>query len=94
VDLHSRKQYLEEVGRESATAKKARRSELLDETEGRTKLNRKYLIRVLGGVLSGQTENRRQRRGRSYGVAVLSAPVDAWEMFDYPCGQRLQPVLR
>lgn len=92
--MHSRKQYLEEVGREYATAEKARRSELLDEAERRTKLNRKYLIRVLGGVLWGQTENRRRRRGRSYGAAVLSALVEVWEMFDYPCGQRLQPVLR
>lgn len=92
--MHSRKQYLEEVGKEYGTAEKGRRSELLDEAEGRTKLNRKYLIRVLGGVHSGRTENRRRQRGRSYGAAVQSALVKVWEMFDYPCGQRLEPVLR
>jgi len=93
VDLHSRKQYLDEVRKEYGTAEKRRRSELLDEAQRRTKLNRKYLIRILGGGAGGRTKKPRQRRGRSYGPAVLGALVEIWEMFDYPCGQRLQPVL-
>lgn len=91
--MHSRTQYLEEVGREYATAEKGRRSELLDEAQRRTKLNRKYLIRVLGRA-GGRANKARRRRGRSYGAAVQSALVEVWEMFDYPCGQRLEPVLR
>ena len=93
--MHSRRQYLEEVRKEYATADKRQRSELLDEAQRRTKLNRKYLIRVLRSVVAGErTTPGRRRRGRSYGAAVLSALVEMWEMFDYPCGQRLQPVLR
>lgn len=95
MDLHSRKQYLEEVRKEYDAAGKQRRSELLDEAQRRTRLNRKYLIRVFRGlVVSRRTTPGRRRRGRSYGAAVLSALVEIWEMFDYPCGQRLQPVLR
>ena len=92
--MHSRKQYLEQVGREYTTAEKARRSKLLDEAEGRTRLNRKYLIRVLGSGAVCRGTKPKRRRGRSYGAAVLSALVEVWEMFDYPCGQRLEPVLR
>ena len=92
MDLHSRRQYLKEVRKEYAAAQKGRRSELLDEVERRTRLNRKYLIRVLRGRASSRP--RSKRRGRSYGSAVQSALVEIWEMFDYPCGQRMEPVLR
>lgn len=92
--MHSRRQYLEEVGKEYASAEKGRRSQLLDEAQRRTKLNRKYLIRILGRGAARPAEKPRRRRGRSYGAAVVGALVEVWEMFDYPCGQRLQPVLR
>ena len=92
--MHSRRQYLEEVGKEYASAEKGRRSQLLDEAQRRTSLNRKYLIRVLGSGAVDLGKKPRRRRGRSYGPAVLGALVEVWEIFDYPCGQRLQPVLR
>lgn len=93
MDLHSRKQYLEEVRKQYATAGKGRKSELLNEAQQRTNLNRKYLIRVLRRCGS-QSARKPRRRGRTYGAAVLSVLVEVWEMFDYGCGQRLQPVLR
>jgi Integrase core domain len=95
VDLHSRKQYLDEVRKEYVRAGKARRGKLLDEARRRTRLNRKYLIRILKASEKAErgTRSRRSRR-RTYGVAVLSALVEIWEMFDYPCGQRLEPVLK
>jgi hypothetical protein len=93
--MHSREQYLEEVRKEYVRAGKRGRSKLLNEARRRTRLNRKYLIRILNGAQAGEAKPPAQRtRRRSYGVAVLSSLVEAWEIFDYPCGQRLEPALK
>ena len=38
--------------------------------------------------------SKRARRGRSYGAEVLAPLVKVWDIFDYPCGQRLAPAMR
>jgi hypothetical protein len=45
--MHAQKQYLEEVRKEYERADQGQRGRLVDEAQGRTKLNRKYLIRLL-----------------------------------------------
>jgi hypothetical protein len=93
--MHSREQYLEEVRKEYVRADKRGRSKLLSEARRRTRLNRKYLIRILNGTKAGEAKQpARRTRRRSYGVAVLSSLVEVWEIFDYPCGQRLEPALK
>ena len=91
--MHSRKQYLLEIRKEYEQADMEGRGRLLDEAQKRTRLNRKYLIRMLNGPLRPVAVRRRRRR-RKYGAAVGSALVELWEMFDFPCGQRLAPLLR
>ena len=95
--MSARRQYLEEVQQDYERADRDRRGKLLDEAERRTGLNRKYLIRRLGEPASqggGHRERRRRKRSRKYGAVVVSALVKLWEMFDYPCGQRLVSALR
>ncbi len=91
--MHSRKQYLLEVRKEYEKADGGGRGRLLDEAEKRTRLNRKYLIRILNRPLAPVAPRRRRRR-RKYGAAVGSALVELWEIFEFPCGQRLAPILR
>jgi hypothetical protein len=93
--MHARKQYLKEVRKEYQRADQSRRGQLLDEAQKRTGMNRKYLIRVLGRTPRPRGL-RRGKRGRpsAYGAAMVTALVEVWEMFDYPCGQRLAPILR
>jgi len=91
--MRSRKQYLDEVRREYEQADSAGRSRLLDEAEKRTKLNRKYLIRVMGRSARPQLARKRKRRAE-YGAAVQTALVAVWDVFEQPCGQRLCAVLR
>jgi hypothetical protein len=93
--MHARKQYLEEIRKEYEQADLIKRGRLLEEAQKRTRMNRKYLIRALGR----RQRLRRLRRGRrgrprAYGAAVLTALVAVWEIFEYPCGQRLAPILR
>jgi hypothetical protein len=94
--MHSREQYLEEVRKEYVRAGKRGRSKLLNEARRRTRLNRKYLTRILNGAQAteAQQPTRRRTRRRSYGLAVLSSLMEVWEIFDYPCGQRLEPALK
>ena len=93
--MHTRKQYLVELRKEYERAGPLERGGLLDEAQKRTRLNRKYLIRLLNRR-PWPVRLRRGRRGRprAYGAAVLTALVAVWEMFEYPCGQRLAPILR
>jgi len=91
--MHSRKQYLLEIRKDYERADGSGRGRLLDEARKRTGLNRKYLIRMLNRPL-GPVAPRRRRRRRKYGAAVGWALVELWEMFDFPCGQRLAPILR
>ncbi len=92
--MHAQKQYLEEVRKEYEGADKNRRGRLLDEVQRRTKLNRKYLIRILSDRRWPVAVRRRRRRRTKYGVPVLIALVQVWEIFDYPSGQRLEAVLK
>jgi hypothetical protein len=68
---------------------------LLDEAERRTRLNRKYLIRILSTAETEKPRKKKLRkRARKYGVALLNVLVKVWEIFDYACGQRLEPALK
>jgi hypothetical protein len=93
--MHSRKQYLEDLRKDYEQAGQIQRGRLLDEAQKRTGMNRKYLIRVLRRRPRPRPVRRGRRgRPRAYGAAVLTALVAIWEMFEYPCGQRLAPILR
>ena len=93
MDMHSREQYLETLREEYRRASKKQKTRLLNEARRRTRLNRKVLIRKLAHARP-MVEGRRVRRGASYGSEVVTALVMVWELFDYPCGQRLVAALR
>jgi hypothetical protein len=84
---------LEQLGKEYRAAKAKDRGGLLDEAEKRTKLNRKYLIQILNHPPVAGPRRRRKRRAE-YGAAVITALVEVWDIFEQPCGQRLQAAIR
>jgi hypothetical protein len=92
MDMHSREQYLETLREEYRRSSKEQKTKLLNEARKRTRLNRKVLIRKLAHPRKAAV--RRAKRGASYGVEVVTALVEMWELFDYACGQRLAPALR
>jgi hypothetical protein len=94
MDMRSREQYLESVRQEYRQASRAQKTKLLNEARKRTRLNRKVLIRKLAHPAQAKPEGRRRPRSASYGADVVSVLVKVWELFDYPCGQRLVPALR
>jgi len=94
MDMRSREQYLESIREEYRQASRKQKTKLLNEARKRTRLNRKVLIRKLAHPPEARASGPRRRRGASYGVEVVTAMVKIWELFDYPCGQRLVPAIR
>jgi len=94
MDMHSREQYLESLREEYRRADKKQKTRLLNEARQRTHLKRKVLIRKLAHPAQVRTGKKRPPRKAGYGPEVLMTLVQVWEIFDYPCGQRLAPVLR
>lgn len=92
--MHSREQYLETLREEYRGASKKQKKRLLNEARKRTRLNRKVLIRKLAHPAPLPASPKRRRRGKRYGAEVKAPLARVWEVFDYPCGQRLVPILR
>ena len=95
MDKHSREQYLAALREEYLRGNKKQKTRLLNEARRRTRLNRKVLIRKLTRVPSAAADRPRRRvRGTRYGVELITPLAQVWELFDYPCGQGLAPILR
>ena len=91
--MNSRDQYLEVLREEYRGASKKQKTRLLNEARKRTRLNRKVLIRKLAHPMPVKTAKKRRRRGKVYGAEVKAPLAEIWELFDYPCGQRLVAIL-
>ena len=95
MDVQSRNQYLKELRTEYLKNKsKKKRSALLTEAEKRTRLNRKYLMDKLKPKSNlDKLVSERKKREQYYDNSIKPALVRMWQIFDYPCGQRLGPLL-
>lgn len=101
MDMKSRNQYLEELIRKNGgyhLKTKKEKTKLLNEYCQITGQNRDYVIRKLRKGLWVYQE-RRKREGRQrirksyYDNNVKATLIKCWKIFDYPCGQRLAPLL-
>lgn len=90
--MYSRNQYLKKVQEDYLKASKIGKSNLLNEVEKRTGLCRKHLIVKLSAKSSFRKKERK-KRDKYYDSEFISALVRMWEIFDYPCGQRLKTSL-
>jgi hypothetical protein len=96
VNMHSRNQYLKSLKEEYLRSTKSQKNKLLDEAVKRTGLCRKYLIRKLSPLsdLGPKEPYDRRKRETKYSSDVKAPLAKTWEIFDYPCGQRLAPLLK
>jgi len=94
MDMHSRNQYLKRLQERYFQARsKKEKSSILDEYCRNTHQNRKYVISKINSSFSS-TPRRRKKRKQIYDGHVKVALAKLWEIFDYPCGQRLAPLLK
>jgi len=91
MTIDERRKYLHKVGVLYQRANRAERSALLTKAEQVTGLHRKSLIRLLNGDL--RRKKRTRQRGPTYGEATRSVIRLCAEALDFPCAERLQPLL-
>lgn len=90
--MHSRNEYLKVI-KESYLKASARneKTQLLDEYCRNTGQSRKYVIwKIHRAVLKPK---QKKKRKEIYDGQVTAALATIWGIFDYPCGQRLKPLL-
>lgn len=90
--MASRKQYLQALLERYLKARKRQKGSILDEFCRNTGQNRKYVIRKMGDLALTEPRPPRKRAPR-YGPETARALEKLWKMFDYPCGQRLRPLI-
>jgi len=88
----SRKQYLQTLLSRYLKARKRQKGSILDEFCRNTGQNRKYVIRKISRLASTEPRPPRKRVAH-YGQETARALETLWKMFDYPCGQRLKPLI-
>jgi len=90
--MHSRDEYLKVIKEKYFKARrKKEKTELLDEYCGNTGQSRKYVVWKIHQVAIKAKQ--RKKRKQRYGGEVKDIMAKVWEIFDYPCGQRLKPLL-
>ncbi len=59
-------------------------------------MNRKYIIQKIrsGKLWPDPTKSKQRKRKRIYDTYFVDILIKCWEIFDYPCGQRLAPLLK
>ena len=90
--MASRKQYLQTLLERYLKARKRQKGAILDEYCRNTHQNRKYVIRKISRLASTEPRPPRKRAPR-YGRETARALETLWKIFDYPCGQRLRPLI-
>lgn len=91
MTIEERYQYLRRMKKRYQRADRRERSHLLDEMKAYTGLHRKSLIRLMGTDL--QRRPRSRERGPTYGPEIRAIIATVARALDYPCAERLKPVL-
>lgn len=93
MDFSERRKYLRIMRQRYRRASRREKSLLLDEMVAVTRLDRKTIIRQMGGDIPLERKPRQKERGPTYGPDVWAAVSLAAQALDYPAAERLQPVL-
>ena len=90
--MHSRNEYLKVIKESYFKARNRKeKTQLLDEYCRNTGQSRKYVIWKIHRAVFKPKQ--RKKRKETYDGQVTAALAKIWGIFDYPCGQRLKPLL-
>lgn len=90
MDMHARNEYLKALMETYVKAAKKEKGQILDEYCRNTGQNRKYVIHKIWS----EAAPKERIRKTFYDGRIVEALAKVWEVFDYPCGQRLEPLLK
>ena len=95
MDMHTKNQYLQVLQDRYFMAKsKKEKSLILDEYCRNTGQKRKYVVRKINHYNFSLKKKRKRNKSNIYNLDVVIPLIKIWEIFDYPCGQRLVPLLK
>jgi len=90
--MHSRNEYLKVIREKYFKVRtKKEKSQILNEYCSNTGQSRKHVIRKIHQA--ALRPKQRKKRKEIYDGHVRAGLAKIWEIFDYPCGQRLKPLL-
>jgi hypothetical protein len=95
MNREARNQYMETLRERYLQASKKEKGNILDEYCKNTGQERKYVIKKFRYKAKlKDTQLQRKPRKEKYDGLVKASLAKIWKIFDYPCGQRLQPILK
>lgn len=98
MDMNSKNQYLQTLIQRQGyhLQPKKTKTKILNEYCNNTGMNRNYIIRKIrsGKLWPDRTKKRQRNKKVIYDKYFVDVLIKCWEMFDYPCGQRLEACLR
>jgi hypothetical protein len=94
MSLKSRRELVEKVKSRYLKADKCQKVLILDELSKNTGLNRNYLTQMFSAKIDLTFVNPiNKKRHETYDANDLYYLAKIWRIFDYPCGQRLEPMI-
>lgn len=95
MSLSTRREYLQKIKSRYLKGSTPEKTKLLDEYCKSTRLNRKYIIHLLSTSVNLTRAMARSRKPRAlrYGNREIMYLKKIWEIMDYPCGQRIKPMI-
>lgn len=95
MSLPARKEYLIRIKKRYPKASWKEKGQILDEFCDATGMNRKYVIDCLSvaHVIRLDAKRRHGKRETKYDNEFVFFLKKIWEILDYPCGDRLKPIL-
>ena len=94
MSLTSRKELVKKAKGRYLQAERSEKTIILDELFENTGLNRNYLIQMLSAKTDLDYVNPINRKRReTYSANDIFYLTKIWKIFDYPCGQRLAPMM-
>jgi len=93
MDMHTRNQYLGVLQAKYKRTNKKLKTMILDEYCSNTGQSRKYCIAKINSRTLLKKNGKRGRK-QIYDSYVIDALVKIWEIFDHPCGDRLESLLK
>ena len=94
MSLTSRKELVKKAKGRYLQAAKPEKTIILDELFENTGLNRNYLVQMLSAKVDlGFVSPINRKRRETYNANDIFYLTKVWKIFDYPCGQRLAPML-
>ena len=94
MNIEAKNQYMETLRERYLKAPRKEKTKILDEYCRNTKQDRKYSIKKFRYKVMIKGKEKRKPRKEYYDGAVISALTKVWDIFDFPCGQRLEPLLK